>query len=347
MYENARMRIARFFGIIDDSAQVIFTKGATEALNLVAYSLGEICLESGDEIVITDIEHHANLVPWQELARRKHASLSFMPISALESVDEIDEKWLAQYITPKSKIVAFTGMSNVLGTIMPVERIGSFAQKMGARVVLDAAQLASHAALNLEKLPIDFAVAAGHKMLGPTGIGILFGRRKLLEMMPPYQTGGDMIWRVTKEKSTWGEIPAKFEAGTPPIAEAIGLGAAIDYLTRLGMDKIHEHELNLVKYTLERLKQIEGVTIYGDKNPANRGGVISFNIQGVHPHDVGTIVARDNIAMRVGHHCCQVLMKELNVAATCRVSFYLYNNFDDIDRFIETLDKVKEIFHVA
>jgi cysteine desulfurase/selenocysteine lyase len=270
-----------------------------------------------------------------------------MPISALESVDEIDEKWLAQYITPKSKIVAFTGMSNVLGTIMPVERIGSFAQKMGARVVLDAAQLASHAALNLEKLPIDFAVAAGHKMLGPTGIGILFGRRKLLEMMPPYQTGGDMIWRVTKEKSTWGEIPAKFEAGTPPIAEAIGLGAAIDYLTRLGMDKIHEHELNLVKYTLERLKQIEGVTIYGDKNPANRGGVISFNIQGVHPHDVGTIVARDNIAMRVGHHCCQVLMKELNVAATCRVSFYLYNNFDDIDRFIETLDKVKEIFHVA
>lgn len=346
MYENARGKVAYFFGVRDDSAQFIFTKGATEALNLVAESLGEISVIEGDEIVITDIEHHANMVPWQQLATRKKATLVYLPISRLESVDDIDDAFLGKYINKKTRIVAITGMSNALGTILPVEKIGNFARKYNAAVVLDAAQLACHAPLDLAGLPVDFAAIAGHKMLGPTGIGVLYGKREFLEKMPPYQTGGDMIWRVTKEKTTWGEIPAKFEAGTPPIAEAIGLGEAIDYLIRTGMDKINEHEKSLTGYALEELKKIPGITIYGDRELSNRGGAVSFNVKGVHPHDVGTILARDNIAMRVGHHCCQVLMKEMNVAATCRISFYLYNTKEDIDIFLDSLQKVREIFNV-
>ncbi len=338
-YELARSKIGAFIGLNGDLGQLIFTKGATEALNLVAHSYGELAIQPGDEIVITNLEHHANLVPWQQLAIRKKAKLVFMPVAQLPTIADLDEEFLSRYITKKSRIVAFTGMSNALGTLLPIHAIGSFAKAMGAAVVLDAAQYASHEKLDVTTLPVDFVAMAGHKMLGPTGIGILYGRKELLEAMPPYQFGGDMIWRVTKEESTWNELPAKFEAGTPPIAQAIGLGAAVDYLQQLGMDRIRAHEKALLDYALSRLDKIPGMRIYGEPGSDTRGGVISFQISGIHPHDIGSVLANDNVAMRVGHHCCQVLMAELNIAATCRVSFYLYNGPDDIDELEKSLQK--------
>ncbi len=344
-YEQARQKIASFWGVANDPSQIIFTKGATEALNLLAHSLGNDLIYPNDEIVITDLEHHANLVPWQQMAIQKKAKLIYLPISQLSSVADINETWLAQYFSSKTKILAFTGMSNALGTLLPWELMGRFAQKNGSIVVLDAAQLAAHTTLHFDKLPIDFAVAAGHKMLGPTGIGILYGKRKRLEQLSVYQMGGDMIQTVEKYSTTWNTIPQKFEAGTPPIAQAIGLKKALSFLENIGMDQIHAYENTLTQYALQQMKEIPGMHIYGESNIKHRGGVISFNIQGIHPFDIGTLLAEENIAMRVGHHCCQVLMKELNTPATCRISFYLYNTKEEIDLFIQSLRKTLKMLN--
>lgn len=343
LFEKSRENFGRFIGLEKDFEQIIFTKGATEALNLLAHSLGLKLITKGDKIVISDMEHHANLIPWQQLAKRKGAELVFMPFSRLKSMSEVDESFLSKYIDKKTKIVSFTGMSNALGSLPPIKIIHKFAKKMGAVTVLDAAQYACHQNIDVEDLAVDFIAFAGHKMLGPTGIGALYGKKEILQELEPYQTGGDMIWRVTKEESSWNEVPARFEAGTPPIAQAVGLSHAIAYLENVGMEKIFQHERSLLEYALEKLRAIPDIVIYGDDNLEYRGGVISFNVKGVHPHDLGTILANDNIALRVGHHCCQVLMTELNVAATCRISFYLYNSREDVDRCIQSIEKAKDI----
>ena len=339
-YEMARAYIADFFGVGSDPSQIIFTKGATESLNLLAHSLGESFIEPGDEIVITEYEHHANLVPWQQLAIRKNARLVFLPLTQLPSVAEITEEWLSQYITPKTKIVSFTGMSNALGSLLPVSLLGEVAHSVGALAVLDAAQWAAHTEIDLSSLPVDFAAMAGHKLVGPNGIGLLYARRELLEEMQPYQMGGDMIREVYKDFTTWNDIPQKFEAGTPPIAQAVGMEQALRFLSSIGMHNIAHHERQLTTYAMEQLRQLPGLHIYGEKDLAFRGGVISFNVENVHPFDLGSLLAEDNIAMRVGHHCCQVLMRELKTEATNRISFYLYNKQEEIDLFIQSMHKV-------
>jgi cysteine desulfurase / selenocysteine lyase len=336
-YEGAREKVRRFINA-KSTQEIIFTRGTTTALNMVAASYGRANLQEGDEIVITYMEHHSNLIPWQQAAKRTGATLKYIPLQADGTIDMKD---VEATVTENTKIVAVTHVSNVLGTINPIKEIARVAHQRGAVLVVDAAQSAPHMKIDVQDLDCDFLAFSGHKMCGPTGIGVLYGKRELLEKMEPVEFGGEMIDFVDLYESTWKELPWKFEGGTPIIAGAIGLGAAIDFLEEIGLDNIAAHEQELAQYALERLSAIDGLTIYG---PKHRGGLVTFNIEGVHPHDVATVLDAEGIAVRAGHHCAQPLMKWLNVTATARASFYLYNTKEEIDQFVGALQKTKEYF---
>ncbi|HET7457476.1 MAG TPA: SufS family cysteine desulfurase [Gemmatimonadaceae bacterium] len=344
-YHAARERVARFLGVADASC-LIFTRGTTEALNLVASSWGRANVAAGDEIVVTGMEHHANFVPWQQLARERGATLR---ICALTPEGRVDLDCLGSLLGPRTRVVAFNHVSNALGTINPVTRIAALVRERAPRalVVCDGAQGAPHIAVGFDALGVDLYAFSGHKMLGPTGIGGLAGRRAVLESMPPYQFGGDMIEIVGDEESTWNVLPHKFEAGTPNVEGAVGLAAACDYLDAIGMDAVRAHELRLVTLASERLAAIEGVRVYGPP-PAERSGVVSFTMRTdageVHPHDLATVLDGEGVCVRAGHHCAQPLMRRLGVTATARASFYVYSDETDVDALVRGLMKARELF---
>lgn len=337
-YERAREKVAQLINA-PRTRQVIFTRNTTESINLVAYSWGSANIREGDEIVLTLMEHHSNLVPWQLLAQRTGARLRF-----LEITDEglLDFTQLHDLLTEKTKLVAMGHVSNVLGTINPIQSVIVAAHAVGAKVIVDAAQSVPHFPVDVQQLDCDFLAFSGHKMCGPTGIGILYGKSELLEEMPPFLGGGSMIRSVEQDVSSYAELPAKFEAGTPSIAEAIGLGHALDYITHANLAALHVHEQELLKYAHQRLADIEGFTLYGPA-PHQKVGVISFNMEGIHPHDVAGILDTHSIAVRAGHHCAQPLMKRLDVIATVRASFYLYNTIEDVDRLYEGLCSAQKL----
>jgi len=341
LYENTRDKVANFINV-KNRVEIIFVRGTTEAINLVAYAWGRDHLKEGDIIVTTEYEHHSNIVPWQLLTQEKGAKLEYIGMNdnGELNLDDLD-KYLA---TGKVKLVTFSLMSNVLGTISDAETIISKCKSAGVLTLVDGAQAVPHMKVDVEKLGCDFFAFSGHKMLGPTGIGILWVRKSILETMNPFQGGGDMIREVHKYETTWNDLPYKFEAGTPNIADVVGFGAAIDYLSNIGMDVIRQHEIDLTSYALDKLSQVKGLHIYGTKDISKRGGVISFNFADVHPHDVAQIIDEEGIAIRSGHHCAQVLMERLNVAATSRASFYIYNTKEEIDALINSLNKVARIF---
>ncbi len=340
-YELTRDKITKFLNI-PSREEVIFVRGTTEAINLVAYSWGRKNIEKGDIIVTTEYEHHSNIVPWQLLAGEKDANLEYIGIDDNGELilDQLD-KYLA---TGKVKLVTFSLMSNVLGTISDIDTIVSKCKKAGVRILIDGAQAVPHMKVDIQKLGCDFFAFSAHKMLGPTGIGTLWVRKDILETMDPFHGGGDMIREVHKYETTWNDLPYKFEAGTPNIADVIGFGVAIDYLSSIGMDKVREHEIELTKYALEKLSKVKDLKIYGPKDISKRGGVISFNFADIHPHDVAQIIDEEGIAVRSGHHCAQVLMERLDVAATSRASFYIYNTKNDVDSLVNSLEKVARIF---
>ena len=345
-YESAREKVAAFIGAI--SNEVIFTKSATESLNIIAYSFGNpdsrINIKAGDQIVVTEMEHHANLIPWQQLAKRTGAELRWLLVTADGRIDLTN---LDQVITKKTKIVAITHQSNVLGSILPVETIVKASHAVGALVVLDACQSAPHFALDVKKLDIDFLAFSGHKTLGPTGIGVLWGKYDLLEKLEPSLFGGSMVDSVTMESATWAATPRKFEAGVPNMAQAVGLSAAIDYLNKIGMHNIAQHEQDLTSYLLKGITSISGVKVIGPVDMKDRGGVVSFTVDGVHPHDVGQVLDQYGIAVRTGHHCAWPLMRKLNLVGTTRASLYLYNSKSDVDSLLESIEKVKSYFKVS
>ncbi|GAC91911.1 cysteine desulfurase [Anoxybacillus flavithermus NBRC 109594] len=336
-YEGAREKVRRFIGAAS-TEEIIFTRGTTTAINLVAASYGRANVREGDEIVITYMEHHSNIIPWQQVAKQTGATLKYIPLQPDGTIRLED---VEQTVTPNTKIVAVMHVSNVLGTINPVKEIAQIAHKNGAVVVVDGAQSTPHMKVDVQDIDCDFYAFSGHKMCGPTGIGVLYGKKRLLEQMEPVEFGGEMIDFVGLYESTWKELPWKFEGGTPIIAGAIGLGAAIDFLEQVGLDHIAEHEHRLAQYALEQLATIDGLTIYG---PKARAGLVTFNIDGVHPHDVATVLDAEGIAVRAGHHCAQPLMKWLNVTATARASFYLYNTEEEVDALVSALKKTKEYF---
>ena len=339
-YEGARETVRRFLNA-NSTKEVIFTRGTTASLNLVAQSYGYANVEEGDEIVITYMEHHSNIIPWQQLARAKKATLKYIDLTPEGTIDLEEVK---RVVTPKTKIVAMTMASNVLGTINPIEEVTKIAHANGAVMVVDAAQGAPHMKLDVQSLDCDFLAFSGHKMAGPTGIGVLYGKQALLEEMEPVEFGGEMIDFVGLYESTWADLPAKFEGGTPIIAGAVGLGAAIDYLEAIGFDAIAQHERELVQYALDEMQKIEGLEIYGPKKADQRAGLVTFNLKEVHPHDLATVLDMSGIAIRAGHHCAQPLMKWLDVSATARASFYIYNTKEDVDRLVEGLRMAKEYF---
>jgi cysteine desulfurase/selenocysteine lyase len=341
LYEKTRDKVANFINV-KNRVEIIFVRGTTEAINLVAYAWGRDHLEEGDIIVTTEYEHHSNIVPWQLLTQEKGGKLEYIGMNdnGELNLDDLD-KYLA---TGKVKLVTFSLMSNVLGTISDAETIISKCKSAGVLTLVDGAQAVPHMKVDIEKLGCDFFAFSGHKMLGPTGIGILWARKSILETMNPFHGGGDMIREVHKYETTWNDLPYKFEAGTPNIADVVGFGAAIDYLSNIGMDVIRQHEIDLTSYALDKLSQVKGLHIYGTKDISKRGGVISFNFADVHPHDVAQIIDEEGIAIRSGHHCAQVLMERLNVAATSRASFYIYNTKEEIDALINSLNKVARIF---
>jgi cysteine desulfurase/selenocysteine lyase len=347
-YAEARERIARFFGVAD-AARLIFTRGTTEALNLVATAWGGTNVFRGDEIVITALEHHANFVPWQQLALAKGAQLK---ICRLTSDGRLDLDCLSSLLTRQTKVLAFNHVSNALGTINPVGEITTLARGRAARdlaIVVDGAQSAPHLRVMLdgdELSDIDFYAFSGHKMLGPMGIGGLVGRRSRLESMPPYQMGGDMIDLVGDERTTWNVLPHKFEAGTPNVADAVGLAAACEYLESLGMDAVRIHERELLTLALDRIGRIAGVRLYGPNDLDARSGVVSFTLAGVHPHDIATVLDGEGVCIRAGHHCAQPLMRRLDVPATARASFYVYNDESDVDALAGGINKARELFGV-
>ena len=341
LYEKTRDKIANFINV-KNREEIIFVRGTTEAINLVAYAWGRSHIKEGDIIVTTEYEHHSNIVPWQLLTQEKKAKLEYIGMDdngelILEDLDRI-------LSTGKVKLVAFSLMSNVLGTISDTDAIMEKCKKAGVLTLIDGAQAVPHMKVDVEKLGCDFFAFSGHKMLGPTGIGVLWARKSVLETMAPFHGGGDMIREVHKYETTWNDLPYKFEAGTPNIADVVGFGAAIDYLTKIGMDNIRQHEVDLTKYAIEKLSNVKGLHIYGTKDISKRGGVISFNFADVHPHDVAQIIDEEGIAIRSGHHCAQVLMERLNVAATSRASFYIYNTKEEIDKLVDSLNKVARIF---
>jgi cysteine desulfurase/selenocysteine lyase len=339
-YEGAREKVRKFINA-KSTQEIIFTRGTTTSLNTVASSYAAANLKAGDEIVITYMEHHSNIIPWQQVARRTGAELKYIPLQedGTLSLDDVRAT-----ITDKTKIVSIMQVSNVLGVINPIKEITQIAHEHGAVMVVDAAQSAPHMKIDVQDLDCDFLAFSGHKMCAPTGIGVLYGKKKLLENMEPIEFGGEMIDFVHLQESTWKELPWKFEGGTPIIAGAIGLGAAIDYLTAIGLDNIAEHEHKLVAYALEKMSTVPGMAIYGPMDPAKRAGLVTFNISDVHPHDVATVLDAEGIAVRAGHHCAQPLMRWLKVSSTARASFYLYNTEEDIDKLVEGLVKTKEYF---
>ena len=340
-YEGARDKIANFVNI-KNRQELIFVRGTTEAINLVAYAWGRPHINEGDIIVTTEYEHHSNIVPWQLLTQEKHAKLEYigMDDDGQLILDDLD-KYLA---TGKVKLVTFSLMSNVLGTITDAEKIIAKCKAAGVPTLIDGAQAVPHMKVDLDTLGCDFFAFSGHKMLAPTGIGVLWVRKSVLQTMNPFHGGGDMIREVHKYETTWNDLPYKFEAGTPNIADVIGFGAAIDYLTKIGMDNVRQHEIELTKYAIDEFSKVPGLHIYGTKDITKRGGVISFNFADVHPHDVAQIIDGEGIALRSGHHCAQVLMERLNVAATSRASFYIYNTKDDVDALINSLNIVAKVF---
>jgi len=340
-YHAARERIARFLGV-GDADCLIFTRGTTESLNLVATAWGYANVSAGDEIIVTAMDHHANFVPWQQLALARGARFLVCPLT---SEQHLDLDALRSMVGPRTRVVAFNHVSNALGTLNPVRQIAAIARSVGALVVCDGAQGAPHLRVGFDELDVDFYAFSGHKMCGPMGIGGLIGRRAILESMPPYQFGGDMIEFVRDDHSTWNVLPHKFEAGTPNVADAIGLAAACEYLDTIGMDDVLAHERALVRLATERLEQIDGVKIYGPP-PAERSGVVSFTVSDIHPHDLATIFDQEGVCIRAGHHCAQPLMRRLGVSATARASFYLYNDESDIEALMRALELAKAMFAV-
>jgi cysteine desulfurase / selenocysteine lyase len=342
-YEGARQAVAAFIGA-SSHREVVFVRNATEALNLVAFSFGRSTLQAGDVVLSTQMEHHANLVPWQQLAAATGATLLHVHLTDDGRLDLDD---LARHLERRPRIVAISHVSNALGTINPVAELTRLAHDAGATVVLDAAQSAPHMALDVGALGVDFAALSGHKMLGPSGIGVLWGRRELLDAMPPFLTGGSMIKRVTLDSAEWNEVPWKFEAGTPAIAEASGLAAAIRYLDGVGMASVRAHERELFQAAWAGLGAIPGVRLLGPADADQHAGVISFVLDGVHPHDTATILDEAGIAVRAGHHCAQPVMQRYDVAATTRASFYVYNDLDDVDRLVEGVHEVRRVFGLS
>ena len=339
-FEEARGKVAGWIGA-DDPAELIWTRGTTEALNLVASAWGLDNVRDGDEIVLSVLEHHSNIVPWQLLAHRTGARLRYIE---LDDQGRLILDDLPKLLSDRTKVVAISHVSNALGTIVPVREITSAAHEVGALVVVDGAQGAVHAEVDVGELGVDFYALSGHKMCGPTGCGALWGRRDLLEAMSPYQGGGEMIHVVGRDESTWAELPHKFEAGTPNIAGVIGLGAAVDYLSDIGMEAIKAHERQLMEYALEQLRAVDAVRVYGPDSLDERSAVVSFTLGDAHPHDISTILDAEGVAIRAGHHCAQLVMKHFGIAATARASFYLYNTKDDVDRLIAGLSTVGGIF---
>jgi cysteine desulfurase / selenocysteine lyase len=339
-FEGARERVARFIHA-PSRQEVIFTRNATESINLVAQSWGRANLRPGDEILLTEMEHHANLVPWQLIAQEKDVRLRFIPMT---EDGRLDLSGLDALLNPRTRIVAFTQASNVLGTLTPLRQIVDAAHAVGALALVDGAQGVPHLPVDVQALGCDFYAFSSHKMCGPTGVGVLWGRRELLEAMPPFMGGGDMIRRVSLEHSEWAALPAKFEAGTPAIAEVIGLGAAVAYLSDLGMEAVRAHEKALTAYALERLVEVPGLTVYGPSDVEVRGGVTAFTLKEAHAHDIATILDSEGVAVRAGHHCAMPLHKKMGLSATTRASFYIYNTPQEIDRLIEAIYKVKHIF---
>ncbi|HAC1794255.1 TPA_asm: SufS family cysteine desulfurase [Listeria monocytogenes] len=339
-YEAARGKVAKFIHA-REVAEIIFTRGTTSAINLVVDSYAEANIEAGDEIVISYLEHHSNLIPWQQLAKRKGAVLKYIE---LEEDGTISVEQAKKTIGEKTKIVALAHVSNVLGTITPMKEIAAIAHQFGAVILVDGAQAVPHMEVDVVDLDADFYAFSGHKMMAPTGIGALYGKRELLDAMEPTEFGGEMIDFVELYDSTWKELPWKFEAGTPIIGGAIALGAGIDYLAEVGLANIHAHEQALASYAIEEMSKIEGITIYGPKDASKRCGLVTFNLEGAHPHDIATILDEDGIAIRAGHHCAQPLMKWLDVSSTARASFYIYNTKEEIDALIDGLKLTKEYF---
>jgi cysteine desulfurase / selenocysteine lyase len=338
-YESARQRVASFINAASPK-EVIFTRNTTEAINLVRFAWGRANIHAGDRILLTEMEHHSNLVPWQLLAQEVSASLEFLCIDdqGLLQLDPLERKLQGV------RLLGITHQSNTLGTINPIKAIAEVAHKAGALVMVDGAQAVPHMPVDVQDLAVDFYAFSGHKMCGPTGIGVLWARRALLESMPPFLGGGDMIKRVKLHEASWNELPWKFEAGTPSVAEGIGLGAAVDYLTGLGMDAVRAHERTLVDYAMEKLQEISGITLYGPRDSQIHGGAISFTLPDIHPHDLATLVDREGIAVRAGHHCTQPLMDRLGVPATTRASFYIYNRADEVDQLVSGIQKAQKVF---
>ncbi|HID54595.1 MAG TPA: cysteine desulfurase [Anaerolineae bacterium] len=340
-YEEARQKIARFINA-PDPAEVIYVSNTTEGINLVAYSWGRANIQAGDEILLTEMEHHANLVSWQVLAEEKGAVIQYVPFLADGTLDLTA---VPSLLTERTKIFAFTAVSNVFGTINPVKQLVKMAHDAGAIALVDAAQAAPHMPIDVQAWNCDFMAFSAHKMCGPTGIGILYGKRALLEAMPPFQAGGDMIRRVTLEGSTWNELPWKFEAGTPAIAEGIGFGAAVDYLNGLGMDNVHAHEQFITNYALEALSEVDGLRVIGP--PASqRGGVAAFTLEGMHPHDIAELLDKDGIAIRAGHHCAMPLHHKLGINSTARASFYVHTTTEEVDKLVASLHRAKKVFRL-
>jgi len=339
-YEEAREKVANFVNA-KRTAEIIFTRNATEAINLVAYSWGRANIRKGDKIVLTIMEHHSNIVPWQLLAQEKDAKLEFVKV---DENGELRQDEVHRLIDEKTKIVCVTHASNVLGTINPVKDIGRVAHRYGALFLIDAAQSVPHMTVDVRDIDCDFAAFSGHKMLGPTGIGVLYGKSEQLQNMPPFLGGGEMIREVHTSGTSWKDLPYKFEAGTPDISGVIGLGAAVDYLRGIGMRNVHDYEKEITSYALERMKQVEDVVIYGPTEVAHRVGVVSFNLGDIHPHDLASMLDEDGIAIRSGHHCAQPLMEFLELPATSRASFYIYNTKEEVDVFVKALEKARKLF---
>lgn len=342
-YEGARARVAKFINAADP-AEIIFTRGTTESINVVARSWGHAHLKPGDVVLTTEFEHHSNLVPWQQAAQAAGATLKYVPLLGADGEGGLDLAALDTLLTPQVKLFAFTHVSNTLGTINPAAELCRRARAVGAVTVIDAAQSVGHMPLDVQEIGCDFLAFSAHKMCGPTGIGVLYGRRALLEKLAPDETGGGMVVQVNYEGATWKPAPERFEAGTPNVAGAIGLGAACDYLDSIGRDQIAAHDDELVRYAMERLSQLPGIRIIGPRAGSPRSGLVSFAFEGVHAHDVVTFANEDGVALRGGHHCNQPLMRKLGLTSTSRASFYLYNTRDEVDRLVASLQKIQKFF---
>jgi len=339
-YEETRAKVSRFINAPRPEA-IVFTRSATEALNLVASAWGRANLREGDEIVLTQMEHHSNMVPWQRLAQEVGASVKYIGVT---DDGTLDLDGLDDIITDRTKLVSVTQVSNAFGTINPLEKIIAAAHRRGALAVVDGAQSVPHMPVDVQAMDCDFLAFSGHKMLGPTGVGVLYARYDLLEAMEPYQSGGEMISRVRLEGATWNDVPWKFEAGTPNIAGVVAFSAALDYLSALGMDNVRAHERELTAYALGRIRQLKDIIVYGVQDASQRGGVVSFNYPDIHPHDVGTILDREGVAIRAGHHCAQPLMRRFDMAGTARASFYIYNTLAEVDALVAGIEKARAFF---